>query len=240
MKGNIKKLVVGILLLLAIAFGIRVYSIKTLEKKIITNVDSVGKDVKYNINDANSILTYTGVWGSGNLKSREYDLTIFSSDFEKVPNGSKYHFINSFDGIEGDTFIHVQVVSNEDTYDISKYPDKVLNKNGEVFYVLERGEKEKITPTAPRNKLEIQDGWKWTKDGNYTYITGRVKNMTDTNITYFKLTAEYLDSSGNILDTDYTNSGETIRPGAMKEFEIMHKYSDEYDKVRLIVEEVNN
>lgn len=93
--------------------------------------------------------------------------------------------------------------------------------------------------STPSDKLEIQPGWENILDGDYRYITGRVKNVSDENITYFKLVAEFLDDKGNVLDTDYTNSGETIRPGSMKEFKIMHKDQDEYKKVRLFIEEVN-
>ncbi len=87
--------------------------------------------------------------------------------------------------------------------------------------------------------LNIQDGWRWTVERNYSYIRGRVTNKGDEDINYFKITAEYMDSNGNVLDTDYTNSGETIRPGNSKEFEIMHRHSSEYEKVRIFVEEVN-
>lgn len=93
---------------------------------------------------------------------------------------------------------------------------------------------------SPGQKLKIQDGWKWKKDGNYTYITGSVKNETEKDITYFKLTAEYKDSAGTTLDTNYTNSGETISPGAMKKFEIMHKYDADFKKVAIKVVEAKH
>jgi hypothetical protein len=90
-----------------------------------------------------------------------------------------------------------------------------------------------------KNKLEIQKGWTWDLDGDYTYVKGRVKNTGDKNITYFEVTAEYLDSAGNVLDSDYTNSGETIRPNNMKEFEIMHRHDEQYDEVQIFVNEVS-
>jgi len=89
------------------------------------------------------------------------------------------------------------------------------------------------------DKLVIQDGWTWKVDGNYTYINGRVKNNGDKPIRYFKITAQYLNEYDNVLDTDYTNSTETVRPGDSKEFEIMHRDNDEYKKTRIFVEEVN-
>lgn len=95
------------------------------------------------------------------------------------------------------------------------------------------------TNTIPTNDLEIQDGWTWEYDNGYDYVRGRVKNIGVSNISYFKITAEYMDSNGNVLDTDYTNDGEMIRSGNMKEFEIMHKSNPEHVKVRIFVEEVN-
>lgn len=86
------------------------------------------------------------------------------------------------------------------------------------------------------NPLEIQPGWTWEGDGyNYAHVKGRVKNVSDRNITYFEVTAEFADDAGNILNTDYTNSGETIRPGNMKEFDIMHEMNSDYKKVRIFV-----
>jgi hypothetical protein len=81
--------------------------------------------------------------------------------------------------------------------------------------------------------------WTWERDGNYTYIKGRVKNNSTYTISYFAVTASYKDENGNVLDTDYTNSGENLLPGNSKEFEIMHEYSKEYRNVSIAVTEVN-
>jgi hypothetical protein len=96
--------------------------------------------------------------------------------------------------------------------------------------------KAQYMPTPPI--LVIQSDWTWDLDGNYTYVRGRVKNVGDKNIRYFEVTAEYLDSTGNVLDSDYTNSGETLRPNNMKEFEIMHKHDEEYYEVQIYVNDV--
>jgi hypothetical protein len=85
--------------------------------------------------------------------------------------------------------------------------------------------------------LQIQEGWNWEIDGNYNYVRGRVENIGADPINYFEVTAEYLDEDGNVLDSDYTNSGQTLNPGDMKEFEIMHRHSSEYKKVRIYVNE---
>lgn len=87
------------------------------------------------------------------------------------------------------------------------------------------------------SQMEIQK-WECTNESNYNYIRGRVKNVGDKTVTYFKITALYKDANGTVLDTDYTNSLETLLPGMSKEFEIMHKESSEYKKVSIDVDEV--
>lgn len=86
-------------------------------------------------------------------------------------------------------------------------------------------------------KMEIQKG-DWTRERDYSYVRGRVKNGGDKTVTYFEITALYKDASGTVLDTDYTNSGETLQPGMSKEFEIMHKESLEYRNVSIATDAV--
>lgn len=85
--------------------------------------------------------------------------------------------------------------------------------------------------------MHIQN-YDYKTDGNYDYVKGRVKNIGDRTVSYFKITAYYKDASGNIIDTDYTNSAENLQPGMAKEFEIMHTSSPEYQTVSVAVEEV--
>jgi hypothetical protein len=95
-----------------------------------------------------------------------------------------------------------------------------------------------ILADTPLLSLTIQDDWTWESDGSYSYIKGRVKNVGNKNIRYFEVHAEYMDLGNQILDTDYTNSGEIIKPNAMKEFEIMHKHNDDYKKVQIYINNV--
>ena len=90
------------------------------------------------------------------------------------------------------------------------------------------------------NNMQIQNWDVVLSDssGNYSYIRGRIKNVGDETVSYFKIKALYEDDSGNVLDTDYTNSVESMLPGMSKEFEIMHKNSDTYKKFAIIIEEV--
>lgn len=114
----------------------------------------------------------------------------------------------------------------------------LINKSKNMDEKRQKLSEELTSSDKTSEKLVIQSNWQYTIDGDYNYITGRVKNTSDNDIRYFKLVAEYLDADKNVLDTDYTNSTETIRPGSMKEFKIMHKNKPEYKQVRIFVEEV--
>ena len=87
--------------------------------------------------------------------------------------------------------------------------------------------------------LEIESGWTWRVDGNYTYVNGSIKNISNKTINYFEVQADYLNASGNVIDSDYTNDGQPILPNTSRKFEIMHKYDSNYNKVSLSVKKVS-
>lgn len=87
----------------------------------------------------------------------------------------------------------------------------------------EREIQEKIDELYLSKKLIIQSGHKLKIDGDYAYITGRVKNVSDKPISYFEIRVDYLDDDGNVLDSDYTNDGLKLNPGEQRSFEIMSK-----------------
>lgn len=60
-------------------------------------------------------------------------------------------------------------------------------------------------------------------DGNYMYFKGKIRNDGDTTVDFVKVKVEWLDDNKNVLDSDWTYavSGEGLRPGAAKTFEIM-------------------
>lgn len=99
----------------------------------------------------------------------------------------------------------------------------------------EKWVKEQFEDMYPSTKLEIQSGYTYKIKGNYVYITGRVKNVSDSDISYFEIRVDFLDNEGNVLDSDYTNDGLTLKPGEMREFEIMHRWSDDYKKYSLSI-----
>lgn len=91
----------------------------------------------------------------------------------------------------------------------------------------------------PINSLKVQPGWTWEVDKyGYSKVSGSVKNIGTKPIQYFEVTAEFLGENNNVLDTTYTNSGETINPGNEKRFEIMHKYSKDFKTARVYVNRV--
>lgn len=116
----------------------------------------------------------------------------------------------------------------------NKYYENDASKLAGTLMYINSEKNEKFTEL-----LTIQDGWKWIVDGNYTYVRGRVKNTSGKTINYFKIVAHYKNKAGEVIDTDYTNSGETLGPGMSKEFEIMHRDSDEYHTVSIFVEKAS-
>jgi hypothetical protein len=96
-----------------------------------------------------------------------------------------------------------------------------------------------VVPVEEKPKMEIVDGWTWKiANSQYTLITGKVKNVGDIDIGFFKVTAEYLDRNGNVVDTNNAADVATIRPGSQKEFKIYKENDANIVKVRLIIEEV--
>jgi hypothetical protein len=87
------------------------------------------------------------------------------------------------------------------------------------------------------NNMQIQSvNWETKRD--YIYITGRVKNIGDRTVRYFKIAAYYKNASGDVIDTSYTNSGQDLHPGMAKEFKIINEASPEYKNASVVVDEV--
>lgn len=97
---------------------------------------------------------------------------------------------------------------------------------------------ESTTNTSFNDILKIENlNWKIEKD-LYNYTTGKLKNISNKDIKYFEITINYIDSNGNVIDSDYTNSGQTLYSGNSKEFEVMHKNNDDYVKIEAFVSEI--
>lgn len=98
--------------------------------------------------------------------------------------------------------------------------------------------KQMIEDVYPSSKLEIQPNHTSKIQNDYYYITGRVKNISNNDIDYFEVKCNFLDKNNQVLDSDYVNDNLVLKPGEMREFEIMHRYKNEYDKYQLLIGDV--
>lgn len=103
---------------------------------------------------------------------------------------------------------------------------------------LEEQRQETIKGLRPELKLEIQKGHASEVRGDYVYVTGRVKNVTDKDINYFEVIVKFLDENNQVLDSDYTNDSLKLKPGEMRSFEIMHRWSDDFKIYKLTMGDV--
>mgnify|MGYP006934530153 FL=1 len=115
-----------------------------------------------------------------------------------------------------------QVKSQKDAIEQSKY-DRALQE-----YL--------STPTT--GDLTILSDWTTRTSRNYLYIEGTVKNNSSKDVRYYEIGVKFLDRSGNVVDTDWTN-GTDLDAGDSQRFEIMHKKDISYSNIRLYIKEVN-
>ncbi len=94
------------------------------------------------------------------------------------------------------------------------------------------------TPTT--DDIEINGGWTMDREGDYLYIRGSVTNVSSTKtISYYEVEAKFLDEYGEVIDSDWTNSGDDLEPGESRKFEIMHECGSDEDDVKLSIKDVN-
>lgn len=115
-----------------------------------------------------------------------------------------------------------QVKSQKDAIEQSKY-DRALQE-----YL--------STPTT--GDLTILSDWTTRTSRNYLYIEGTVKNTSSKDVRYYEIGVKFLDRSGNVVDTDWTN-GTDLDAGDSQRFEIMHKKDISYSNIRLYIKEVS-
>lgn len=142
----------------------------------------------------------------------------------------------------------VQLVVNE-KYDKATQKANELYKDQELQEMIEWINKHKKIDTARQDKinevysettdiLKIQPGYTSKIQNDYYYITGRVKNVGNKDIDYFEVKCNFLDKNNQVLDSDYVNDNLVLKPGEMREFEIMHKYKNEYEKYQLSIGDI--
>jgi hypothetical protein len=117
-----------------------------------------------------------------------------------------------------------------------------LNSELKAEAVVNANEKAKRKAEAeaaipPETKVTVS-GSKWTMDDSYDYVRGSVKNGSSETVSYWKATAKFYDKSDSVIDSEFTNSGETLLPGESKHFEIMHRNLPEAKTYTVQIDEV--
>ncbi len=77
--------------------------------------------------------------------------------------------------------------------------------------------------------------------GNYYYAEGTVKNNSSSTVSYVKVKCAFMDSAGNVIDTDWTYAvgSEGLAPGESKKWEMMVSYDRKIDKCRATILDFN-
>lgn len=95
-----------------------------------------------------------------------------------------------------------------------------------------------VETATDQQRVTVGKDYTWTRGDGYDYVRGSVQNNSSRPVSYWKVTASFFDKQGHIGDSEFTNSGEMLRPGAAKRFEIMHRANPSDTKVSAVVGEV--
>lgn len=98
---------------------------------------------------------------------------------------------------------------------------------------------EEIEAEYIKNFVKVGDYKLEMESRPYMHIKGRIKNAGDKSLSYYKLTAFFKNNNGEIINSEYTNSGDLLLPNASDEYDISVKWSDEYKGLNLVVEEIS-
>lgn len=86
------------------------------------------------------------------------------------------------------------------------------------------------------SKVEILDDIEVNLNNGYVSIEGSVENVGSIDVEYFKVVIDFKNSSGNVLDSDYTINTSILKVGNQQKFEIIHKWDDKYENYTLKIE----
>lgn len=114
---------------------------------------------------------------------------------------------------------------------------KLADQQSARIAAREQKEWEEYLNTPTTSDVRIDSGWRCYIDGNYIYVEGTVTNKSSKDISYYEIKAEYCDSYGNVVTTDWTN-GTRLGPGETQDFSIMHKKNSQIRDVKMSVQEV--
>ncbi|MEK4666575.1 FxLYD domain-containing protein [Niallia sp. FSL R7-0271] len=78
------------------------------------------------------------------------------------------------------------------------------------------------SPKTSKGLLVLEDT-KCNSDGEYTYMTGFIKNIDDYSHSFIEVKGVLKDSQGNVLNTEtiYAVGNEQLQPNERKDYEIM-------------------
>lgn len=89
------------------------------------------------------------------------------------------------------------------------------------------------------DKSKVKMGeYRWEYEDSYDYIRGNVVNYSSRPVSYWLAQCHFYDKNGSEIDSQITNSTDTLLPGAAKRFEIMHSRMPQAKKIRMEVTEV--
>lgn len=99
---------------------------------------------------------------------------------------------------------------------------------------------EEYLTTPTKYDLKINRDWSTSTRNDYIYIKGTVTNTSSTKtINYYEIEAKFIDRTGKVIDSDYTNDASSLGPGESRKFEIMHKRPTYYRTIKLSVKKVS-
>lgn len=106
----------------------------------------------------------------------------------------------------------------------------------ETFNAAQSKQNDKV---AYRSKMEISDvSINGDRGSKYKTISGSIKNTGDKDVSYYKITIDLMDDTGNVLNTIWTNNSGNFRPNTSSKWDKMVEWDDKYTKYRTFVEEV--
>ena len=78
--------------------------------------------------------------------------------------------------------------------------------------------------------------------GNYYYAEGTIKNNSSSTVSYVKVKCAFLDSAGNVIDTNWTYAvdSEGLAPGESKKWDMMVSYDRKIEKCRATILDFNS
>lgn len=73
--------------------------------------------------------------------------------------------------------------------------------------------------------------------GNYYYAEGTLKNNSNSTVSFVKVKCTFLDSAGNVVDTNWTYAvgSEGLAPGESKKWDMMVSYDRKIEKCRATI-----